>query len=80
MDDETLLKLKNVIEESTCPRGCGCRNARLEDLCKARRAGLDTLLECLEDEPENCTFSMSFGGSYFCKCSTRMEIAKLLSE
>jgi len=42
--------------------------------------GIESLLECLEDNPEKCAFSIAFGGSYFCRCATRLEIAKLLGE
>jgi len=80
MDEATLLKLNEIIKSSQCPRGCRCYKTQPEELCKAKRTGLDVLLECLEDEPENCTFALSFGGVYYCKCGTRMEIAKLLGE
>ncbi|MDD4307750.1 MAG: hypothetical protein PHU53_02955 [Thermoplasmata archaeon] len=80
MDEATLRKMEGIIRNSPCPVGCRCNNLKPEELCKARRAGLDVLLECLEPKPEECTFSMSFGGTYYCKCGTRMEIAKLLGE
>lgn len=80
MDKEKLEELKKIMEKSACPAGCRCHRMRPEDLCKARRAGLDVLLECLEDEPRDCTFSFPFGGTFYCKCGTRMNIAKLLGE
>ncbi len=80
MDEEILKKVKFTIEKSTCPIGCRCYKVDPELICRARSTGLDNLLECLEDNPGDCTFSMSFGGSYFCKCSTRIELARLLAE
>ena len=78
MDQKTLEAIEKVIKTSPCPFGCRCYKTGPENLCKARRTGLDMLLECLEDEPGDCSFSFPFGGSYYCKCGTRMEIAKLL--
>ena len=80
MDEATLQKLKEIIKRSPCPAGCKCNNAVPEELCKAKRTSLGALVECLEEEPEKCSFSMSFGGTYYCKCGTRMEIASLLGE
>ena len=80
MEKEKLIKIKQVLENSTCPHGCKCYRLKLEDICKARATDLENLLECIEDNPEQCTFSMAFGGTYFCKCQVRIELAKILSE
>ena len=36
-------------------------------LCKVSDIGLGLFLECKEEKPEKCTFSLSFGHSYLCK-------------
>ncbi|MDO9537830.1 MAG: hypothetical protein Q7J68_05890 [Thermoplasmata archaeon] len=80
MDEVALEKLRDIIKKSPCPNGCRCYKTRPEELCKAQRTGLDVLLECLEEKSEECTFSLQFGRTYYCKCSTRLEIAKLMEE
>ena len=80
MDGPILERLKGLIKTSPCPVGCRCHRLNLEELCKARTMGVESLLECLEEDPEKCVFAFAFGGSYFCRCGTRKEIAKLLGE
>jgi len=80
MNEEKLIKIKQTLEKSTCPIGCKCYGTKPGEICKARTTDLENLLECLEDNPEKCTFSMAFGGTYFCKCQTRIELAKILKE
>ena len=80
MDEERLKEIKIIIDKSTCPNGCKCYNIKPDEICKARATDLENLLECLEDDPEQCTFSMAFGGTYFCKCQTRIELAKILDK
>ena len=80
MNEEQREKIDKILKEITCPSGCRCSDAEPGDLCKARSFGVHSLLECLEDVPENCTFSVAFGGSYFCKCSARLKIAEVLEE
>ena len=80
MDEEKLKQIKAILASSTCPSSCKCYINKQDEICKARTTDLHNLLECLEDNPEDCTFSVAFGGSYFCKCSTRIEIAEILNE
>ena len=80
MDEEELIRIKKTLENSTCPHGCKCYRLNPDEICKARATDLENLLECLEDDPEQCTFSMPFGGTYFCKCQTRIELAKILDK
>ncbi|MBA3046047.1 MAG: hypothetical protein KKH41_07365 [Candidatus Thermoplasmatota archaeon] len=80
MDEEKLRTLEKIIRASPCPVGCWCYKTRPEELCKAKIMGLESLLECMEDEPEDCSFALAFGESFFCRCATRKEIAKLIGE
>jgi hypothetical protein len=74
------LNLKPQIEEiiggMKCPRDFKCYESRLEDLCKVKDIGLESFLECLEENPLECTFAFSFGYSHLCKCPLRVYIAK----
>lgn len=80
MDGDNLRRLKDIVRASTCPDGCRCHKLGPEALRKARRTGLDSLLERLDAHPRNCEFSVSFGGSHYCGSAARMDIAKLPGE
>jgi hypothetical protein len=48
--------------------------------CKARDVGLGSFAECLEKDSFMCPFSVSFDGSYYCKCFPRVYIASELKK
>ncbi|MDY6951772.1 MAG: hypothetical protein SWE60_09680 [Thermodesulfobacteriota bacterium] len=74
-------QLEEIIGEITCPKGFKCYKSGLRALCRARDIGLDTLLECLEEDPESCKFSFAFYGySYFCQCPVRVYVSKRLEK
>ncbi len=80
MDEERRRQAERLLVERPCARGCKCYKVNLNDICKARTFGVESLLECLEEDPVNCRFAFPFGGTNFCKCGLRLEIAKLLSD
>lgn len=80
MDEKTKDEIEKLIEKMQCPYGCRCYKTNIENICKARIMGVTSLLECLEEHPENCSFSFRFGGTYFCKCELRHKIAEILGK
>ncbi len=62
------------VEES-----CKCQKQRIESLCKARDVGLQTFVECLEEDPYECPYAM-FVGRHYCKYPLRVHIAKKLKK
>lgn len=80
VDEEKRKRVEKLLDERACVRGCKCYHVNFNDLCKARSFGIEALLECLEDDPKNCKFAFPFGGSHFCKCALRQEIARILEE
>ena len=69
-------ELKEVIGDLTCRKNFKCCTEGLETLCKAQDVGLETFLECLEEHPPDCPFSLSFGDMFLCECPLRGYIAK----
>jgi hypothetical protein len=55
---------KQEIQEliKDCPPGCKCHPRGIQDFCKARDIGMESFVECLEEEPFDC----SYGHSMFC--------------
>jgi hypothetical protein len=70
-------KLASGIE---CVKDFECYKSGLEKLCKARDFGIERYLYCLEDKPQDCSFSLSFGRGYFCTCPVRVYIAKNIEQ
>ena len=65
-----------------CPRDFQCCMSRFEDICKATRIGLETVLECLEEGPQTCPLSapFPFKDTHLCQCPLRVYIAKKLKK
>jgi hypothetical protein len=69
-------EIEKIASETDCPKGFVCYKSGLKKLCKARDFGMERHLYCLENEPQDCSFSLSFGRGYFCICPVRIYIAK----
>jgi len=80
MQEDRKKEIEEIIGEMKCPKDFKCYKERFEDLCKAKDIGLRSFLECLEENPYECSFSVSFGRSYFCQCPLRVYIAKKLKK
>jgi len=78
MEQEIRKEVERIIDGMKCPKDFECCKSGLENLCRAKDIGLESFLECLEKNPQECEFSFSFGHSYFCHCPLRVYIAKKL--
>lgn len=59
-----------------CSKDFQCCKAGFTALCKARYTDMDSRIECLEEDPEKCSFSLILGQKSYCQCSLRIYIAK----
>ena len=78
MQQDSDKQIEEIIGRMKCPNDFRCWESGFEALCKARDIGQESFLECLEENPQECKFSLSFGYSYFCQCPLRVYIAKEL--
>lgn len=78
MQQDSDKQIEEIIGQMKCPKDFRCWKSGLEVLCKARDIGQESFLECLEENPQECKFPLSFGYSYFCQCPLRVYIAKEL--
>jgi hypothetical protein len=76
MEEEHRKELERITQNIYCPKLLQCYTTGFKILCKARDIGLHSLIECLEEDPEKCPFSMSFPGLVCCKCAVRVYICK----
>lgn len=79
-DEKIKKKLEAIIGGVSCPKDFKCCESAFQQLCKAKDIGMESFLECLEDNPLNCTFSLSYADSYYCRCPLRVYLAKELDK
>jgi len=80
MEQDHDKELQEMIGSFTCPKDFKCYKSGFEKLCKAQEVGLETFLECLEEDPYECPFSLSFGDMFLCECPLRVYITKKLKK
>ena len=69
-------EIEKIIDQMECPKDFLCYESGFELLCKARPIEGIPFLECLEEVPQLCAFSLHFGGTHFCECPVRVYVAK----
>jgi hypothetical protein len=77
MDKEHKQRIEELIRD--CPPGSKCRDQGVDSLCKAKDVGLQSFVECLEENPLECSFSLAFGDVHYCLCRPRTYIAKIFN-
>jgi len=81
---EYVKEIEEIMERMDCPKDFRCYKSGLGNLCAAKDIGTDICLECLEDNPRDCKFSLCVGDSYafgesrLCACPLRVFICKRL--
>ncbi len=76
MTDDFEKEIEGIIGQMKCPKGFICYKSGFKKLCKARDFGIENYLECLEDDPQDCKFSIAYGELHFCKCPLRYYLVK----
>jgi hypothetical protein len=80
MDQDIKKQIKEIIGEIQCPREFCCLKTGFDRACKTKDVGLDSYLQCLEEDASQCLFSASFGSTHLCSCPLRIYIAKKLKK
>jgi hypothetical protein len=80
MDQDLKKEIKEIMGKLECPLDFTCLKSGFDKACKARDVGLEEHLECLEEHPVDCGFSVSYGSSHFCHCPLRVYIYKKLGK
>jgi len=74
-DFEHLRRLRHEVE---CPYGFICLEQGFQKAGKVRDMGMDSYVQCLQEQADDCPMRFCFGYSYFCKCKIRVYAAKNL--
>jgi len=73
-------EIEEIMKGMQCPEDFSCYRTGFKDVCRAKDFGIEAILECLEEDPEECSFSYSYGHLYFCKCPLRNFVARKLEK
>ena len=76
MTDDVDKEIERIVGQMKCPHDFRCYKSGFEKLCKVRDFGIENYLECLEEDPRDCTFVMVIGRLYVCKCPLRYYLVK----
>jgi hypothetical protein len=80
MDKELRIQIEEIISNMDCAQDFSCCEDNFSNVCQAKDVGASFFLECLEENPQQCEFSLHFGDAYFCQCPLRIYIAKKLKK
>jgi len=73
-------EIEEIMGEVQCPKHFICYESGLDTLCRARDIGLERFLECMEEDPKKCSFSVPLGVASLCQCPHRVYICKKLGK
>jgi len=68
-------QIEEVMSEVNCQKGFECCKAGFRDICRVKDVGPEDFLKCLEENSQDCQFSLSFGNGASCLCPVRIHIA-----
>ena len=68
-------QIEEIKSGMKCPRRFECYKSGFENLSKIRGIDKKEFLECLEENAQDCQFSLSFGNTVSCLCPLRIYIA-----
>ena len=60
-------RIEEIKVKINCPQNYMCIESGYENLCKGQDMRVEPYIECLDEHPSRCSFSIRFGSSYWCK-------------
>ena len=80
MEQAHLEEIERIIYGLRLPKNSEYYEPGVGFSCKAKDIGFDAYAECLEKGSYRCPFSLSYGCSSYCKCPSRIYIARELKK
>jgi hypothetical protein len=74
MEEDDRKKFEELKARVNCSKNFACVSSAIEDLCDAKYYPDIDLLECLENEPQNCEFAKPYAARFICTCPLRKYI------
>jgi len=69
---QPLFNIKEIVGGITCPKDFLCSTVKSDPLFKSEESGLASLLVCVEEKVQACTFACTSGERFLCKCPLRL--------
>ena len=69
-------EIEKIKSEMKCPKDFECCKSKSDNPCRTRDIGIKSFLECLQENPQGCEFSLLFGSSWLCQCPLQIHLAK----
>lgn len=77
MKQQINTEIEKIRGKLECLKNFRCIAADMNLFCEARDVGIESMLECLDENPDECQFSFAFYGyAYLCQCPIRVYLAK----
>ncbi len=64
-------EIREIMKHTDCPKDFSCYKSGFQNICKAKNFGVESVIECLEDNPQECGFAHPYGHLHFCRCPLR---------
>jgi spore coat polysaccharide biosynthesis protein SpsF (cytidylyltransferase family) len=81
MEQKAMKEIESIRDKIECQKDFRCIKSDMNLLCEAKDMGVESMLECLDENPDDCKFSFAFYGySHFCECPVRVYICKNLKK
>ena len=64
-------EIREIMKSMDCPDDFSCYKNGFQNICKAKNFGVESVIECLEDNPKECGFAHPYGHLHFCRCPMR---------
>ncbi len=80
MREEVKRKIADIMGEMHCPKNFICAESGFNELCRMIDIGLESYLVCLDPDPTQCKFALSYDHKYYCRCPLRVYISKVLEK
>ncbi len=80
MKAEDRKKIEKIMAGMKCPKNFECAESGFERLCETEDTKLESYLKCLAGNSSGCSFTLSFGYNYYCRCPLRVYLSKELKK
>jgi hypothetical protein len=80
ISEKHLKEIDEIMADIECPKDFICSRTKFEQVCGAEDIGLEVYIECSGESLKTkwCSFSLSFGNGFMCKCPLRIYLARTL--
>jgi hypothetical protein len=76
MEEDYKKEIEKIISQLTCQKDFQCIKSGFTVVCHPRDIELELFLECWQEKPVGCQFSLPLGYTHICRCPLPLYIYK----